>query len=72
MALLGTTMEVVEMPIVKANELYNEYTLEDGTFVKVKNVATSIVQVVGQTMPDGSPVLLIFSSPVVNVVSFPK
>jgi hypothetical protein len=46
--------------------------LEDGTVLKVKSVANSIVKIAGQTMPDGNPVFLVFTTPVINVVSSPK
>jgi hypothetical protein len=72
LTLLGQNINVIEKPIVGAKECFNEYTLEDGTVLRVKNVATAISQIEGQTMPDGSPVFLIFSTPVTTVVSSPE
>jgi len=72
LSLLGQNIEVIEKPIANAQEFFNEYTLEDGSVLRVKNVATSIVQIAGQNMPDGSPVFLVFTTPVVNVASFPR
>jgi hypothetical protein len=63
MQLLGTDTEVADVPIVKSDEVFNYYELEDGTKLKVKNVATS--------MPDGRPIYIVLSSPVVNVESSP-
>lgn len=72
LSLLGSDVEVADVPIKSATEMFNEYTLEDGSVLKVKNVANSIVRVVGQTLPDGSPLFLVFTTPVVNVISSPK
>jgi hypothetical protein len=72
LSLLGSSVEVIDLPIKQAIEAFNEYTLEDGTVLKVKSVANSIVKIAGQTMPDGNPVFLVFTTPVINVVSSPK
>lgn len=71
--LLGRMTDVAEVPILESSESFNTYKLEDGTILKVKNVATSVVRVEGVFMPppDGRPVYLVFSSPVVNVESSP-
>jgi hypothetical protein len=73
MTLFGTEMEIADVPITKSQEAFNTYELEDGTVLKVKNVATNIVRVEGQfnPPPDGRPIYLVFTSPVVNVESSP-
>jgi hypothetical protein len=73
MPLFGTEMEVSDVPIAKSQEAFNTYELEDGTVLKVKNVATSILRVEGQfnPLPDGRPIYLVFTSPVVSVESSP-
>ena len=67
--MLGTSIDVAEVPITSSEELLNTYKLEDGSVLKVKNVATSVMRVEGQFLPDGRPVYLVFSTPVVNVES---
>jgi hypothetical protein len=70
--LLGREVEVADVPISKSTEPWSEYVLEDGSVVRFKSVATSILRVEGQYNPaDGLPVYLVLSSPVVNVVSAP-
>lgn len=69
--MLGVELEVTDVPIAESSEPFSRYTLEDGTVVKVKNVATSIVRIDGQYLPDGRPVYFVFSSPVVDVESSP-
>lgn len=73
MDLLGKMTDVAEVPIVESTESFNSYKLEDGTILKVKNVATSIVRLEGihNPLPDGRPIYLVFSAPVVNVESSP-
>jgi hypothetical protein len=67
--IFGKMTDVADVPIVESSEVFNTYKLEDGAILKVKNVATSIVRVEGQffPLPDGRPVYLVFTSPVVNV-----
>jgi hypothetical protein len=71
--LFGQETEVAEVPILKSEEGFNRYELEDGTILRVKNVATSILRIEGQfnPAPDGRPIYLVFTSPVVNVDSSP-
>ncbi len=68
--IFGTEIEVSSVPIVKATEFFNEYELEDGSVLKVKSVATSILRIEGQFNPaDGKPIYLVLTSPVVTVES---
>jgi len=73
MTLFGKDMDVTEVPVSESTEAFNTYKLEDGTVLKVKNVATSVLRLEGQfnPLPDGRPVYLVFTSPVVNVESSP-
>lgn len=71
--IFGTDTEVADVPVVRAEENFSYYELEDGTTLKVKNVATSILRIEGQfnPPPDGRPIYLVLTSPVVNVESSP-
>jgi hypothetical protein len=69
--LFGHDIPVTEVPVVEAEERFIQYKLEDGTLLKVKNVATSVLRVNDQYLPDGSPVYLVLANPVVSVVSSP-
>jgi len=69
--LLGFDLSVSEVPVVEAGEQFIHYRLEDGTVLKVKNVATAVMRVDGQYLPDGTPIYLVVSNPVVSVVSSP-
>lgn len=62
-------MDVSEVPVIKATEGFNEYELEDGSVLKVKSAAASIMRVEGQFLPDGKPVYIVFTAPVVRVES---
>jgi len=71
LTLLGAHVDVSDVPIVKAQEHFNHYVLEDGTVLKVKSVATSMMRVEGQYLPDGNPIYIVLTSPAVNVESSP-
>jgi hypothetical protein len=67
----GHDVPVHEVSVVDSEERFLQYKLEDGTILKVKNVATSVLRVDDQYLPDGSPVYLVLANPVVSVVSSP-
>jgi hypothetical protein len=69
--ILGFKLPVTEVPIAKDDEKFVRYELEDGTVLRVKNVATSAMRVDGQFLPDGRPIYFVFSNPVVSVESSP-
>lgn len=69
--LFGFKVDVSDVPIVKAEEGFNLYVLEDGSVLKVKSVATSMMRVDGQFLPDGSPIYIVVTSPAVRVESSP-
>ena len=64
----GTDTLVADVPITRAEERFNEYELEDGSLLRVKNVPHSILRVEGQFNSDGKPVYLVLTSPVVAVI----
>jgi hypothetical protein len=71
LTLLGKVFDATDVPIVKAEESFSHYVLEDGSVLRVKSVATSMLRVDGEYLPDGSPVYIVLTSPAVNVESSP-
>jgi hypothetical protein len=67
----GHEVDVSDVPIVKAEERFNLYVLEDGSVLRVKSVATSMLRVDGQFLPDGNPIYIVVTSPAVSVESSP-
>jgi hypothetical protein len=68
--IFGMEIDVSSVPIKKATEFFNEYELEDGSVLKVKSVATSILRIDGQFNPgNGMPIYLVMTSPAVSVES---
>ena len=70
MTVLGVEMDVAEVPIQKSEEPTAVYELEDGSVLRVRNVATSILRLDGQFTPDGKPIYLVLTTPAVNVQKF--
>jgi len=64
----GHEVDVAEVPIIKTDEQLNTYILEDGSVIRVRSVATSIVRVEGHYLPDGSPIYIVMATPVTSVV----
>jgi hypothetical protein len=73
MPVFGLEVEVSDVPVVSggSDELTHKYTLEDGTVLSIRYIVTSMLRVDGQFMPDGSPIYVAFSSPVIKVESSP-
>ena len=69
--IFGCEIAVSDVPIVELNEYFNQYKLEDGTILKVKGVATSVVRIDDQFLPDGNPIYIVYMSPVTSVQSSP-
>jgi hypothetical protein len=67
----GHDVPVHDVPVVESEEQFLQYKLEDGSIIKVKNIATNVLRVDDQYLPDGSPVYIIISNPVVSVISSP-
>lgn len=70
-SVFGHEVDVSDVPIVKADERFNLYVLEDGTVLRVKSVATSMLRVDGQYLPDGNPIYIVVITPAVSVESSP-
>jgi hypothetical protein len=71
--IFGNEVPVTEVPIVEGgqDELFLQYKLEDGTVLKVKSVATSALRVDNQFLPDGRPIYIVLTNPVVSVLNSP-
>jgi hypothetical protein len=66
--LFGRETDVTDVPVLKASEPWSEYELEDGSVLRVRNVPTSVLRIDGQYNADGTPLYLILTTPVVNLV----
>jgi hypothetical protein len=65
--IFGHEVDVAEVPILRNEEQLNTYWLEDGSVIRVRSVATSILRIEGQYLPDGSPIYIVMATPVTNV-----
>ncbi|MCL5953756.1 MAG: hypothetical protein M1509_04520 [Nitrospirae bacterium] len=69
--LFGHDVEVVEVPILNSTEGFNDYELGDGSKIRLKIVATSILRLVGQFNADGDPIYIVKNGQVVTVLQAP-
>ncbi len=70
----GTTelVDGVEVQVDVSTERWSEFTLEDGTILKVKMSIVSAVRVEGVFDPAGNPQYVLNIAPVVAMVSSPE
>ncbi len=62
----GQEVDAETIDVTQSGERWNEYLLDDGTFLKVKLVLTNVYRVDGQYDTEGNPVYILQST---NVVS---
>ncbi len=67
----GKVVEGVEVPIEVSNERWSELTLEDGSVIRIKAVALSVVRVEGQYDQEGNPMYVVKSGITTAVASAP-
>jgi len=53
-------------------ENFNNYTLADGTFIKIKTVLLEVVRILGEYGPNGDPVYVFTAQQIVNINSAEK
>jgi hypothetical protein len=62
---IGTLMEVSD-----SKEPWSDYTLEDGTKIRIKQTLVSVAKLDGKTAPNGDPVYAVQSQQTMSI--FPK
>lgn len=68
----GQTAEGIEVQALKSNEPWAEFTLDDGTVLKLKTLLVSAVRLDGQYDPDGNPVYVLKTTPAISISSVPE
>jgi hypothetical protein len=63
----GNEEDAVELSF-DAREAWSEYSLEDGTVLKLKNVISRVFRLLNKTKPDGSPVFILEGTAVVTSI----
>ena len=58
----GRDVEAVPVDVSQANELWNEYLLEDGTVLKMKLILKKVLRVSGEFDAEGNPVYVMQST----------
>lgn len=64
----GPMVDGVDVPVDESNEKWSEYTLQDGTVLRLKQVLTEVVRTEGYDS-EGNPVYVIKAQPVLSIVA---
>ena len=67
----GTMGKSIEVPITESVERFSEFTLADGTIIRVKTTILGASRNMGRFGPDGSPEYNLKVSPMINFVIVP-
>jgi hypothetical protein len=58
----------VEVAVDSSSEKWSEYKLEDGTKIRIKPVIIEVIRVTDQYDPEGNPLYVTKSQPIVNIL----
>jgi hypothetical protein len=68
----GPEVEGTEVQILESTERWSEFSLDDGTILRVKMTLLSAVRVDGMYDPEGNPQYVINMAPIISVKSSPE
>ena len=68
----GPIVDGVELDVDVSSERWSEYTLSDGTVLRLKQVLVSVIRAEGQYDNDGNPTYVVKASPVLSLVEVPE
>ncbi len=66
------TIEGVDVPVASSQENWSEYTLEDGTIMRIKTVVLFVIRAIGQYDQEGNPLYFTRAQPVIGSVHVPE
>jgi hypothetical protein len=66
----GTKIEKIGtiMNVIKSDEPWTYYELEDGTKIKIKQTLVNVVKLDGEKTPNGDPVYAVNTQPVIDIL----
>jgi hypothetical protein len=68
----GQMGDGVDVPVEKSDERWSEFTLADGTILRVKSMVASAIRVDGQFDPEGNPMYAVRTANAMVIVSVPE
>ena len=63
----GRSIDAEEIDVLTSNEKWNEYQLADGAELATKTVLIRVFKAITEKSPDGEPIYIINSNPIVKV-----
>jgi hypothetical protein len=64
----GPFVDGVEVGVASSSEKWNEYTLEDGTKIRLKPILIEVIRVTDQYDPEGNPLYVTKAQPIVTIL----
>jgi hypothetical protein len=69
---MGRVVQGTEVPIKESSTHANEYTLSDGTVIRIQLAVASVTRIDGEYDPEGNPWYAVKSQPIITILSIPK
>ena len=63
----GEYVDAVDVPVTASNETWSQYTLEDGTIIRVRQVILQIARVLNRYDNEGNPIYFSKAQPVLSI-----
>ena len=67
----GKPMSGIDMDIEESSEKWSDMKLHDGTRIRIKTVVNQVVRLDNAWDPEGNPVYIVKSAPMMTIVSAP-
>jgi hypothetical protein len=68
----GGEIEGEEVLVDQSNERWSEFTLQDGSLLRMKPVVAAVIRIDGQFDAEGNPVYLVKSTTAISVLKVPE
>ena len=68
----GKTVDGVEVAVASSNEQWSEYTLADGSVIRIRTAVMQVVRVPDDWDPEGNPLYVLKAAPNMIVISAPE
>lgn len=67
----GREVDGVDVTIDESSEKFSEFTLGDGSVIRLKPVLLGVTRLEGVYDPEGNPMYMVKAAPVMTIVSAP-
>jgi hypothetical protein len=68
----GAFLDAVEVSVESSSEKWSEYTLQDGSQIRIKQALIEVARVIDQYDAEGNPLYHVKAQPILTIISAPE